>query len=265
MIHFIVRASALLLFLLVVIQFLLGRFLYSCGAPPAGLYLHGLPQPVVNPPIVRFEFPQSTCQIAYFHGRGRPLPWNYYMLGPLYLQTGCTIVALEYCSLRFDAILESARDLAHCPEGMRCFFMCASMGCSIMLRSLNLTAADVSGAILENPPTSLAEVASFHLNDLIPSSVLAAIIGHESDWRVPVPLPRHWRALLLTSEKDEIVPPHMSDALAGNGINAARVFLTGANHGNAPSHPLYLISIKHFIAGRASPSTMRQTNHTRDR
>lgn len=264
MIHFIVRASALLLFLLVVIQFLLGRFLYSCGAPPAGLYLHGLPQPVVNPPIVRFEFPQSTCQIAYFHGRGRPLPWNYYMLGPLYLQTGCTIIALEYCSLRFDAILESARDLTHCPEGMRCFFMCASMGCSIMLRSLDSTAA-VSDLILENPPTSLAAVASFHLHDWIPSAALKVILGPDNDWEAPVPLPSHWRALLLTSEKDEIVPPHMSDALAGNGINATRVLLTRANHGDAPSHPLYLISIKHFIAGRASPSTMRQTNHTRDR
>lgn len=210
-----------------------------------------------------FENPESKCRILYFHGRGRTRHYNFYMLGPLYHETKCSIVVFEYPACDFDPLgpndgpeilFDRAKTLLLERVDLQTdFLMCSSMGCSILLKVLEIVStpsAHFKGIILENPPTSLADVVSFHT--WIPNFFIIPFLGVKNDWRISDDFPYTVdKVLLFTSEKDELVPPIMGSEIAqhfvAKGMNVTQVHLYGANHGDAPSHPLYQKAIKEFI------------------
>jgi hypothetical protein len=222
-------------------------------------YFHkyGLPYPTdyyaKNAQI--FHYPDSSCRIFYFHGRGRTIHFNYYLLGPLYQKSKCSIVAFEYPACEYDPassndgpdiILERATKLVDTVKEQD-HLICSSMGCSILLTALSKLeeSKHFKRLVLENPPTSLSEVASF------PSFLLRALIGEKNDWRVPPVLKHQCKILVLTSEEDELVPKSMSYKLVeqyNKTHEVKHVILLGSNHGNAPSHPKYMESILDFIS-----------------
>jgi hypothetical protein len=234
-----------------------------CNMYQDNRYNHGLPCPKHHHSnSVIFEYPESNCIILYFHGRGRTLGYNYYFLDPLFQSTKCSIIAFEYPMCQYDPasinagpdiLLERAINLIESiPLINRNYLMCSSMGCSILLKALEKTRIRtflLDGLILENPPTSLSEVASFHTNYWIPSFLIQILMGSKNDWKVSDVFSR-FKILILTSEKDELVPSTMGYDLAtrfGTTNNVTHVILEGANHGDAPSHPKYQESISLFL------------------
>lgn len=240
---------------------------------------HGLPEPkrLVRSYSLIFEYPESTCAVFYFHGRGRTADYNYYSLGPLYHNTRCSIVAFEYpgCitslkDTRPEVLYFEAYQMLfwNLPAFQKNYLMCSSMGCSILLRLLanvidlpsglrligptsDNRLPEVAGVILENPPTSLSGVASFHTNYWVPALFIDTVIGFDNDWAAPTILKYQNNILILTSEKDELVPASMSYELANRynkTNNVTHLILEGANHGDAPSHPKYQRLISGFIS-----------------
>lgn len=264
--------SIVIIYAFIVFRSYLDYHLYNCESINAvgeiwcnmyqdNRYNHGLPCPKhYHSSSVLFEYPESNCIILYFHGRGRTLGYNYYFLGPLFQSTKCSIIAFEYPMCRYDPasinagpdiLLERGINLIESiPLINRNYLMCSSMGCSILLKALEKTRirtfALLDGLILENPPTSLSEVASFHTNYWIPSFLIQILMGSKHDWKVSDFFEHKFKILILTSEKDEIVPSTMGYDLAtrfGTTNNVTHVILDGANHGDAPSHPKYQESI----------------------
>lgn len=240
-----------------------------CNMYQDNRYNHGLPCPKhYHYDTVFFEYPGFDCLIYYFHGRGRTLGYNYYFLGPLFQSSKCSIIAFEYPMCRYDPastntgpdiLLERAGKLIETVEpARRNYLMCSSMGCSILLKALEKTHilydTRLNGLILENPPSSLSEVASFHTDYWIPAFLIQNLMGSKNDWKVSDVFEHKFyhscKILILTSEKDEIVPSTMGYDLAtrfGTTNNVTHVILDGANHGDAPSHPKYQESISLFL------------------
>ena len=239
-----------------------------CNTYQDNRYNHGLPCPKhYYHNSVFFEYPDSDCLILYFHGRGRTLGYNYYFLGPLFQSSKCSIIAFEYPMCQYDPsstnagpdiILKRAINLIESiPHINRNYMICSSMGCSVLLKALEETHirhyALLDGLVLENPPTSLSKVASFHTNYWIPSFLIQTLMGSRNDWKVSNVFEHtiyRCKILILTSEKDEIVPSTMGYDLAtrfGTTNNVTHVILEGANHGDAPSHPKYQESISLFL------------------
>lgn len=238
------------------------------------------PRPFYGTTMI-FDYPNATCSITYFHGRGRPIHYNYYFLGPLYQNTKCSVIAYEYPGCSVFSYSLSAHDFFFNAYSMllvnlqnsrysKNYLMCSSMGCSLLMRLMgdpievpwrylyNLGSLwenkfpQVDGIVLENPPTSLSEVASFHTRYIILPSWIHALIGPEHDWLIPSKLKHQGRILLFTSEKDELVPAEMGYIIYekyGKTNNITHIILEGANHGDAPSHPKYQKSIQDFILG----------------
>lgn len=219
---------------------------------------YGLPYPtdyyIRNAQI--FYYPDSSCRIFYFHGRGRTVHFNYYFLGPLYQKSKCSVVTFEYPACEYDPaslndgpdiILERAAKLVDTVKEQD-HLICASMGCSILLTALSkLTEPKhFERLVLENPPTSLSEVASFRYQYQIPSFLFRALIGEKNDWKVPPVLKHQCKILVLTSEEDQIVPTTMSYNLVeqyNKTHEVKHIILLGSNHGDAPSNYKYMESI----------------------
>lgn len=231
---------------------------WAAIADPSYFHKYVLPYPVdyyiKNAQI--FYYPNSSCRIFYFHGRGRTIHFNYYFLGPLYEKSKCSIVTFEYPACQYDPassndgpdiLLESATKLVETVKGQD-HLLCASMGCSILLTALSKLDESKYFArlILENPPTSISEVASFHSQYCIPSFLFRALIGEKNDWKVPPVLKHQCKILVLTSEEDELVPKTMSYQLVeqyGKTHKVKHVLLLGSNHGDAPSNHKYMESL----------------------
>jgi len=249
------------------------EWLYSCKIGFTSHEIHQcLSQPWSESSLIH---PQEQCRIVYFHGRGRSLNYNYYFLLPLYRATKCSIIPFEYpgchavlTNTTYEALLEAAKEkLSNVISGSSAnvYLMGTSMGCSILLSSLPSDYLyNVKGVILENPPTSLSEVASFHTNYYIPSSFVRFMIGERNDWPVKSGIltiaAANWKILVLTSEKDELVPPSMGYKIVAE-LNKTKnkvthVVLEGCNHGDAPSHYKYQSSIKSFIYSYVLESTL---------
>lgn len=245
------------------------QWLYKCQSTSTGIVdtwkNHGLPNPkrfqLHSPDTIVFEYPNATCRIFYFHGRGRTLAFNYYFLGPLFHNTRCSIVAFEYPTSPYtdrEMVFENARLVVYFGISnyeTRDFLMCSSMGCSVLLKLLDQmleypTGAMIRGVVLENPPTSLSKVASFHTNYWVPSFLIRSLIGEKNDWEVSNVFKHKCKILLFTSERDELVPASMGCEIAkeyGKTNSVTHVILERANHGDAPSHPKYQKAIKDFI------------------
>lgn len=240
------------------------EWLYSCKTGINSTELHPcLFQPWSECSLIH---PQEQCRIVYFHGRGRSLNYNYYFLLPLYRATRCSIIPFEYpgchavsTNTTYEALLEAAKKTVRdviSGSSTNVYLMGTSMGCSVLLSSIptdNLH--NVKGIILENPPTLLSEVASFHTNYYLPSLVVRFLIGERNDWPVNTGLSiiaaANRKVLILTSEDDELVPSSMGYEIATTlnraNTTVTHVILEKCNHGDAPSHYRYQSSIKTFI------------------
>ena len=251
------------------------HIIYNCGGgewlmesqrhPPLAF---GLPNPrairdngeLPAGTITAFERPGSDTVIYYFHGNGRRMEHDYWRIGQLYGVCNCSIYAIEYphC-LETKLFGHSMHDYrmwlsrllgVHLQAGKRNYLLGASLGTAFVISAYPYTwsimSATISGVILENPFTTVAAVISpsyathveaFLLNSWDNSGVLSLF-----DTKVPV--------LFLTSEHDEITPPHMSTTLHdmwSAHSKKTRVLLKGSLHGHAASHPDYLPAVVEFL------------------
>jgi dienelactone hydrolase len=138
-------------------------------------------------------------------------------------------------------------------RGNKNIVMGSSFGCSILLAVLSTTNIVSSRIILENPLTSLSEVAAWHTNDVVPESLIRWFIAPDNNWEQPPHIHCHdCNLLVLTSEADELVPSNMSTKIIAKFEDTAssitHVVLQGANHGDAPSHPEYKKAINAFLS-----------------
>jgi fermentation-respiration switch protein FrsA (DUF1100 family) len=120
--------------------------------------------------------------------------------------------------------------------------MGVSLGTAYALNVFDyVQSSKIQSVILENPFTSVPELApwpfSWFLFKQWNNMDLVKRIGGEQS------------LLILTSEKDEIVPPDMSHYLyhAAPTESKEHVLLDGALHGHAGAHPEYLSSIQKFL------------------
>jgi dienelactone hydrolase len=180
----------------------------------------------------------------------------------MYHVNQCTIIPFLYpgcvdeSRTTADDVIKEARALLTdwtLSHGHNNIVMGSSFGCSILLAVLSTTNIVSSRVILENPLTSLSEVAAWHTNNVVPESLIRWFIVPDNNWKLPPRIRcQDCDLLVLTSEADELVPSDMSTKIITKFEDTAssitHVVLQGANHGDAPSHPEYKKAINAFLS-----------------
>jgi pimeloyl-ACP methyl ester carboxylesterase/predicted nucleic acid-binding Zn ribbon protein len=208
--------------------------------PPSAF---NLPEPKPFENGLLFTYPGAQVTLVHFHGNGGTVRGSFWHYGRLYNALGVNVAAIEYCGYgkqhtcnqrpTMERILEHARRSLESlgrPSNVM-VWLGASLGTAVATQ-LEYE-KHVDGLILENPFTSIADLVW-----PVPSWLIF------DNWAVRM---TRVRTLFLTSENDEIVPPHMSQTLAGENPFSTQVILKGCNHGDAPAHPDYLPTIKAFL------------------
>ncbi len=189
--------------------------------------------------------------IVYFHGNGGSVQDTYWHLGNLYATSQSTIVAVEYRGYgksKSEGPTEALIVADSCKAtgyvinrfgGSNIILMGVSLGTGVALQVFKEFKASIVGMILENPYTSVPELIPRPFRWFMFDQWNSAFIMPS----VNVPI------LVLTSEKDEVIPPHMSTQLLNSCTchHKSQVILDGSNHGNAGSHPFYQQAIRTFL------------------
>ena len=217
--------------------------IYTCGSVKQMYHpsVFGLPEIQYMNPTIFFEKLNANRTIYYFHGNGISAENTFWHVGRLYQICNCSIYIMDpiYCrkpkwvgysqNTIINNFWKEVRYHIHLSHEN--IFMGVSLGTAHVLHIYWYLG--IKKIILENPFTSI--------DDLVPLPSWCI----QTKWNnldvVGIPP----STLILTSEKDEIVPPEMSKRLLNE--NTKQVILSGANHGDAGAHPDYLPAIEAFL------------------
>jgi len=216
--------------------------------PPSAF---GLPTPDIRYNKTAYVFkariqpPRAT--LFYFHGTRMSVVHGYWQIGRTYkaLEGRVDIIALSYLSSWYkgqQSMLDVSERVVLANRKYPYIIMGSSLGSVVAIHMATRRRSDhlLMGLIAENPLTSIS--------DLLPRPLHSIVYLSSDNWattltNVTCPV------LVITSERDEIVPPKMSTILLKGAANSkhTQVILRGANHGDATSHPDYLPAIVKFV------------------
>ncbi len=223
--------------------------IYRCGDAivPYQPQNFGLPLPLHRLlPNLHFSRAGAPCTIIFVPGNGASVHNAYWHISRLYalcdviaVEKGCYTQAnmVEHLKLVVNDILSMRR------HGHPIFVMGVSLGAAVVLQALKADHVPImAGIILDNPFTSMVEVLHNHYV-YVPEWLLVDKWNNRGA-RITIPL------LVLTSERDEIIPPRMSAEIVAyaNASATTHVVLSGALHGHAAAHPDYLPAIEAFVS-----------------
>lgn len=231
----------LIIFSLFIFQ---NRIIYSCGNTPQLLspVSFGLPIPEYSA-LTHFKRDNTELAIYYFHGNGINAENTWWHVGRLYSICNCSIFVVETINCISPSFFGNsiASTLYWLEKSIyptlgrykHNILFGVSLGTAHVSNIYHRHEKHISGIILENPFTSIDELT------YIPNFMIFNNWDNRH-FSTTIPL------LILTSEKDEIVPPSMSKDLCQQN-NCTHVILPGALHGHAGAHPYHLPAISNFL------------------
>ena len=195
----------------------------------------------------------SGVVALHFHGTGGSVHDTLWHLGVLARACACHVAAVEYRGhgrsrvggpserrLVADSCAVARVVRERFPAAELVAVGC-SLGSAVAAQVLAACGDEVgfAGVALENPFSSLPALAPRLLRWLL----LDRFDGPGAMASVRVPL------LVITSERDEVVPPAMSVEMleASPSRDKRHVILRGCNHGDAGAHPEFLPALEQFF------------------
>jgi len=219
----------------------------------------------------------ASCRIFYFPGLGRGVEHSFWILQRIQALSKCDVIPFQppRCYKGHKPTWENALPFvrARIANNVTHYLMGNSFGTAVaayIAKELRDNEWDqFGGMILENPFTSIGQIMGDFIGlapYLIP--LLDEAVGVNLNWKftprsfeyvacndaVCVYYPNKqglkFKYLILTSEKDEIVPSWMSTTIAQQlaPFSVTHRILKGANHGDLQSHPRYLNILKKFFS-----------------
>lgn len=237
------------------------RIIYTCGNQPQ-VYpssAFGLPENDLG----NFRRPGTNRTIYYFHGNGVSIENTFWHVGRLFKICNCSIHVIEpvYCrhipwvgySGNYIISRFCFEVRYHVSETQENILYGVSLGTTHALHVFNEFSwgtrrkFEFQKIILENPFTSISDLAPFYVPEWFIQTNWnnVAVINNIKKEKLP-------SVLILTSERDEIVPPEMSQRL-GALLGTKPIILSGANHGDAGAHPDYLPAVEKFLSFILNP------------
>ena len=187
--------------------------------------------------------------LHYFPGNGRNVLDMRWHIGKIFAKCNCSIYGVDYINEhtsrntqeKFAAAAYKHLLQSNYSPFERHWILGSSLGSAVVLQSYPHSWMFAQGIILENPFTTADELAPWPLQYITMDKWNNTEEIKRLDSRIPL--------LILTSEKDEIIPPGMSKSLlrSSRSIAKRQVVLSGSNHGDAPSHPDYLPAVFGFM------------------
>lgn len=208
---------------------------------------YGLPEPVLvhYNRVWMFKRPNTTKVVHFFHGNGLHPFDELWRISILYDVCNCTVMLVGYLqgsTAEFVVEYETNYYLNQFVRGSGEHYLYgASFGTGAVLKGAKRCGTLVKGIILENPFTSMV--------DFLPDWLKVLQLFVYDKWDSLSIAYCKWdqvKSLVLSSEKDEIVPvwQHADIAYA---LGGKLVKLSGALHGHAASHYDYWPAVKEFI------------------